>query len=176
MHMAIALLTTKGKNGEPFCWNDLPDRFSHLINESLKLQVFFQGKVPGGLFAVLAWSDQRVAVERGVFGQKHNGALILRDHMMRIGASHQCAEKTGAFFHALFVGADIKGMFLTHALSPEWVMNGLITWLHGIHLSNFLQEGERRERRWVSRLPSRVRSTHWSGQARGLQLRGCRTA
>ncbi|HEY7416690.1 MAG TPA: hypothetical protein VH593_15995 [Ktedonobacteraceae bacterium] len=54
--MAISLLTAKRKNVEPFRWDDLPDRFSYLINELLKLQVFLQGKVTGGLFAVLAWS------------------------------------------------------------------------------------------------------------------------
>lgn len=125
MHLAIPLLTAKCQNGEPFRWNDLPDSFSHLIHESLKLQVCFQGKVPSDWFAVLSWNDQCVAVERGVCAQKHHGALILRDHLRRIGASHPFAEKTGAFFHSLFVGAESKGMFLTHALFPEWVRNGL---------------------------------------------------
>jgi hypothetical protein len=47
--------------------------------------------------------------------------------MVRIGPSHEFTEKTGTFFHAFFVGADINGVFLIHALPPEWVKNSLVT-------------------------------------------------
>jgi len=62
MHMSIPLLTAERENVESFSRNNLPESFSHSINESLKLKVLLQSKVPSGLFPVISWSNEYVPI------------------------------------------------------------------------------------------------------------------
>ena len=77
MHMAMALLASAGEKGDPLGRNHLSDGLSHPIDALLKCQSVFQGKVPGRLFKIGVWSDERIASTRWIRIQEDHRCLIL---------------------------------------------------------------------------------------------------
>src|SRR5262249_36488731 len=117
MHMAIPLLASQGQNVDPLGRNHLPDGLGYSVDELLERQVVFQGKVSGRLFTMGAWSDQRMASERGILREEDHGPLILINELMailRITGQHFADETRPS--RSLLIGPPIKGVRTPHAL------------------------------------------------------------
>src|SRR5579871_2293884 len=118
VNMTVSLLATQRQQIHPLCRHNLPDCFGDTINQGLQSKILFEAKVGCHLLAMLLGADQSIAVQQRIFVEKHDGLLILINHVVGILriAGDDLTDKTGAGLYLMRICLNIDGKALGHCV------------------------------------------------------------